>query len=261
MTFVDSHCHLDFEALAKDRAAVLARAKDAGVGAMLTIGTRRNNADVVKAIADANENVWCTVGIHPHEADNDRLMVEDLVRMSTHPKVVGIGETGLDYYYENASRDGQLTSFRAHCAAAREAKLPLVVHARDADSDVAQVLKEESHQGALCGVLHCFSSGWDLARVALDLGFYVSISGIVTFKNADDLRAIVPKIPLDRLLIETDAPFLAPAPHRGRANEPALLVHTAGRVAEVVAIPLERLAEQTTANFHRLFGRAQRPLA
>ncbi|MSO65446.1 MAG: TatD family deoxyribonuclease [Alphaproteobacteria bacterium] len=258
---VDSHCHLDFEALAGDRAAVLARAGAAGVGAMLTIGTRRNNATVVQGIAEEHPNIWCSVGIHPHEAGNDHLTTVELVALSGHPRTIGIGETGLDFYYDRAGREQQGASFRAHCAAARETGLPLIVHSRDADEETARILRDEASGGGLGGVLHCFSSGWELAKTALDLGFYVSISGIVTFKNAEPLREIVRRLPLDRLLVETDAPYLAPVPMRGRPNEPAYLTHTAARVAELKDLSPATLAEASTSNFFRLFTKARRPSA
>ena len=256
---VDSHCHLDFDELAKDRAGVLARARTAGVGALLTIGTRRNNAAVVKQIADENLNIFCTVGIHPHEADSDALLVDELVTLAQHPKVVGLGETGLDFYYDHSDRDRQAMSFRAHCAAARATGLPIVVHTRDADAETAAILREECARGPLGGVIHCFSSGTGLARICLDLGFYISFSGIVTFKNADAVREAAGIVPLDRLLVETDAPYLAPVPKRGRPNEPAFVAYTAARVAEIKGVTPADLAARTTDNFFRLFDRAVRP--
>jgi len=256
---VDSHCHLDFDELARDRAGVLARARTAGVGTLLTIGTRRDNAAVVKGIADENANIFCTVGIHPHEADSDALLEDELIALSQHPKVVGLGETGLDFYYDHSDRDRQATSFRAHCAAARATGLPIVVHTRNADAETANILREECARGPLSGVIHCFSSGTDLARICLDLGFYISFSGIVTFKNADLVREAVGIVPLDRLLVETDAPYLAPIPKRGRPNEPAFVAYTAARVAEIKGVTQPELATLTTDNFFRLFDRAARP--
>lgn len=256
---VDSHCHLDFDELVKDRAGVLARARTAGVGALLTIGTRRNNAAVVKQIAEENPNIFCTIGIHPHEADSDALLEGELVALAQHPKVVGLGETGLDFYYDHSDRDRQAMSFRAHCAAARATGLPIVVHTRNADAETAGILREECAKGPVTGVIHCFSSGTDLARICLDLGFYISFSGIVTFKNADTVREAVSLVPLDRLLVETDAPYLAPVPKRGRPNEPAFVAYTAARVAEIKGVTQPELAAVTTDNFFRLFDRAARP--
>jgi TatD DNase family protein len=257
MMLIDSHCHLDFDSLTADRPAVMRRARAAGVGGVLTIGTRRNNAAIVKQIAESEPHVWCTIGLHPHEADKDQLSTDELMALADHPKVIGIGETGLDYYYENAAHDRQEESFRAHCRAARTLGLPLVVHARNADRRIAEVLDEESGGGRLRGVLHCFSSGAELADTALELGFYISFSGIVTFKNAAAVRAIVPRVPRERLLVETDAPYLAPVPHRGRPNEPALLVHTAECVANLLGIETAELAAATGENFFRLFDRAR----
>ena len=255
---VDSHCHLDFPDFAAERDAVVARARDAGVGTMLTIGTRLDQCAGVRAIAEANRDVWCSVGAHPHEAaDHAATTAADLVALAAHARVVGIGETGLDFHYDHGPRDLQERVFRAHIAAARESGLPLIIHARDADEAVARVLREE---GASAGVLHCFSSGRGLAEAALDLGFYVSISGIVTFRNADDLRAIVRDIPLDRLLVETDAPYLAPVPYRGKRNEPAYVAATAAAVAALKGVEPEVLAAATTDNFFRLFGKAVRPV-
>ena len=222
---VDSHCHLDFADFAPERDAVIARARTAGVATMLTIGTRLDQFAGVRAIAEAHENVWCSVGAHPHEAtDHAAATAAVLAELAAHRRVVGIGETGLDYHYDHSPRDVQQRVFRNHIAAARLSGLPLIIHAREADDDVARMLREE---GAEAGVLHCFSSGRGLADAALELGFYISISGIVTFRNADELRAIVRDVPLDRLLVETDAPYLAPQPVRGRPNQPAHVVSTA----------------------------------
>ena len=255
---VDSHCHLDFETFDSDRDDVFARARDAGVGAMVTICTRLSRFDEVLALAAPRSNVFCSVGIHPHQvAEEERATVERLVDLARHPKVVGIGETGLDYFYDHSPRDDQKTSFRAHIHAARETGLPLIVHTRDADDDTTAMLGEEAGQGAFPGVLHCFSSGRALAEAALELGFYISLSGIVTFRNAEDLRAIARDVPLDRLLVETDSPFLAPVPLRGKRNEPAFVVHTAKAVAAIKGVTPEALAEATTANFRRLFAKAQ----
>jgi TatD DNase family protein len=255
---VDSHCHLDFPELQADLPGVLARAADAGVQAMLTIATRLDRFKGVRAVAEGAPNIWCTVGIHPHEAAEEPIdEPARLIQEAAHPKVIGIGEAGLDYFYEHSPRLDQIRNFRAHIAASRETGLPLVVHARDADDDLCQILEEEHARGAFPGLIHCFSSGPGLADTALKLGLYISISGIVTFKKADALRAIIRDIPLERLLVETDAPYLAPVPHRGRSNEPAFVRHTAMAVAALKEVSPEALAEQTTRNFFQLFSKAR----
>lgn len=257
---VDSHCHLDFDVFDEDRADTIRRAKDAGVGTMVTICTRVTRFDDILRIAESDPNIWCSVGIHPHQADEEpRISVDDLVSHTRNPKVVGVGETGLDYYYDNSPRDVQKTSFRTHIAAARATGLPLIVHTREADADMANILEEEMGKGAYRGVLHCFSSGVDLARRALDIGFYISLSGIVTFKNAQNLQNIVEDVPLERILVETDAPFLAPIPNRGRRNEPSFVVHTATKVAEIKNIHFNELSSISTNNFFHLFNKAERP--
>ncbi|MBV8119920.1 MAG: TatD family hydrolase, partial [Alphaproteobacteria bacterium] len=229
----------------------------AGVGTMLTIGTRLDEFEGVLVIAGADENIWCSVGAHPHEAsDHSDLMPERLAALAAHPKVVGIGETGLDYHYDHSPREAQERVFRAHIAASRATGLPLIIHAREADDDIARILLEEQPPP---GVLHCFSSGRGLAEAALGIGFYVSISGIVTFKNADQLRAIVRDLPIDRLLVETDSPYLAPVPYRGKRNEPAFVKATAAAVATLKGVAPEALAAATTANFFRLFAKARPP--
>ncbi|HXP32103.1 MAG TPA: TatD family hydrolase [Stellaceae bacterium] len=253
---VDSHCHLDF-APAEERAAIIARARRAGVATMLTIGTKLGEFATVRAIAEAEPDIWCSVGIHPHEAAAEPDVTPlRLAELAQHPKVVGIGETGLDFYYEHSPRERQAQSFRTHAAAARAAGLPLIVHSRGADAETADILDEER---PLSGVIHCFSTGRELSEKALGLGFYISLSGIVTFKNAESLRAIARELPLDRLLIETDAPYLAPVPMRGKRNEPAFLAHTAAFVAGLKGIGVAELAERTTANFFRLFAKATPP--
>lgn len=258
MPLVDSHCHLDYPGLAEDVDGVLGRAAAAGVGWMLTICTRISEFPRVLTIAEAHDNVWCTVGIHPHEAGREpETDTATLVALARHPKVVGFGETGLDYYYEHSPRDRQQASFRAHIAASRETGLPLVVHARDADDDVAAILEEEHAKGAFPGLLHCFSSSRQLAERAMAIGFSISLSGIVTFKSAEDLRATAADVPLDRLLVETDSPYLAPIPMRGKTNEPAFVVHTAARVAALKGVGADELARLTTANFFRLFAKAR----
>jgi TatD DNase family protein len=254
---VDSHCHLDFPDFAAEREAIIARARDAGVATMLTISTRLDEFDGVRTIAEAHDEIWCSVGAHPHEAkDHVALTPDQLVALTVHPKVVGIGETGLDFHYDLSPREIQERVFRTHIAASRETGLPLIIHAREADREVARILDEERPPP---GVMHCFSSGRALADAALALGFYISISGIVTFRNAEELRAIVRDLPLDRLLVETDAPYLAPVPYRGKRNEPAFVAATAAVIAELTGIDLQDLAEITSANFFRLFDKASAP--
>jgi TatD DNase family protein len=255
---VDSHCHLDFPDFAPERETVIARAFAAGIGTMLTICTRLDQFEGVRAIAEADPRIWCSVGAHPHEAaDHADLIADRLVALAAHSKVVGIGETGLDFHYDLSPRDAQDRVFRAHIAASKASGLPLIIHAREADGEVAALLAAEKPPP---GVLHCFTGSRALAEAALDLGFYVSISGIVTFRNADDLRAIVRDLPLDRLLVETDAPYLAPVPHRGKRNEPAFVAATAAFVADLKGIEIATLATATTENFFRLFAKAGRPL-
>ena len=255
--FIDSHCHLNYKGLIEDQDAVLARAAAAGVSGMLNISTRRREWDAIIATAQKAPNIWATIGIHPHEAD-DHADVDTalLVNAAAHPKVIGIGETGLDYYYDHSDRDQQRTSFRAHIAAARETCLPLIVHTRDAEEDTAQILQEEMGKGAFPGVIHCFTASQEFADIALNLGLFISISGIVTFKNAADLQATAATIPADRLLIETDSPFLAPVPHRGKSCEPAFVADTAQFLATLRGISIEDLAQQTRDNFFRLFSKA-----
>lgn len=255
---VDSHCHLDFPDFASELPDVLARAGNAGVGLMLTICTHVTRFEQVRALAEAHANIWCTVGIHPHEAGHEPATeTAQLVTLADHPKVVGFGETGLDYYYDHSPRADQQRSFRAHIAAARQTGLPVVIHTREADADMAAILREEMAEGAFPGLIHCFSSGPELADLAMELGLYLSFSGIITFKTADTLRATLKAVPLDRILIETDAPYLAPIPKRGKRNEPAFVSFTAAKVAEVKGIAVEEVAEATTANFLRLFGKVR----
>ena len=258
MTLVDSHCHLDFPDFAADRDAVVARAEAAGVGHMVTISTRvRRFAAEILPIAERYPSVTCSVGTHPHNAGEEAdVTVAELVALAAHPRVVAIGEAGLDYHYDTAPRDAQMAGFRRHIAAARETGLPLVIHARAADEDVARVLEEEMAAGPFKAVLHCFSSGPELARCGVALGLSVSFSGILTFKGSTALREIAAAVPLDRLLVETDAPYLAPVPLRGRTNEPANVVHTAAVLAETKGVTPAALAEATTANFFRLFDKA-----
>jgi TatD DNase family protein len=256
---IDSHCHLDFPDLASDREAMLARAKAAGVGLVVTISTRVRRFDELRAIVEAHDNVFCSVGTHPHHAaEEPDVTADELVALTRHSKVVAIGEAGLDYHYDNSPRDLQERGFRTHIAAARATGLPLVIHARDADQDVARILEEETAKGVFPFVLHCFTGGPELARRGLALGGFVSFSGVVTFKNSGALRQIARDVPLDRLLVETDAPYLAPEPLRGRTNEPANVVHTAARLAEVRELSAEEIADATTQNVFRLFKKVPR---
>jgi len=246
---IDSHCHLDFDSLSADLDGVLARAAANGVTGMVTISTRVREFARLTAIAEAHDNVWCSVGTHPeHAADEPDVTTEDLVRLASHPKCVAIGEAGLDYHYDGPSPEVQATSFRRHIAAARETDLPLVIHARDADDDIATILADESKKGSFPFILHCFSSGPELARRGLALGGYISFSGILTFKNAEAIREVAAFAPADRLLVETDAPFLAPVPHRGKVNEPALLPAVGAALAAARDEPLEAVAATTRAN-------------
>ncbi|MER8626895.1 TatD family hydrolase [Mesorhizobium sp. M1143] len=257
---VDSHCHLDFPDFTEERAAIVARAKAAGIGHMVTISTRVKRFAQVLEIAESFDEIYCSVGTHPHNAGEELdVTAEDLVRLSAHPKVVAIGEAGLDYFYDKVPRDAQAQGFRTHIAAARETGLPLVIHSRDADDDMAAILEDETGKGAFPFILHCFSSGRRLAEVGVALGGYVSFSGILTFKNSADLRAIAADVPHDRLLVETDAPYLAPVPFRGKRNEPAYIAHTAKVLAETVGVGEAEIATLTTANFFRLFGKMPRP--
>ena len=256
---VDSHCHLDFPDFAEDLEAVIDRAGEAGVGLMLSINTHLSRFEQVLAVAERFPNVYCTVGVHPHEAGVEPFAdIERLIQLSQHPKVVGFGETGLDYFYEKSLRDRQQDSFRAHIAAARATGLPVIVHTRDADDDMTAILVEEMGKGAFAGLIHCFTSGPQLAEIALKLGLYISVSGLVTFKKSEDLRTNISGVPLDRLLVETDCPYLAPMPFRGKRNEPAYVAHTAAKVAEVKGVSSAALALATTENFLNLFTKVPR---
>jgi TatD DNase family protein len=256
--FADSHCHLNYKGLAEQQADVLARARARGVEAMLNIATRESEWDDVLATAEREPDVWATVGIHPHEADqHPDVGTARLIERAQHPRVVGIGESGLDYFYDHSDRDRQQASFRAHLAACRATQLPIIVHTRDAEEDTARILREEMEQGAYPGVIHCFTASGAFADIALDLGFYISISGIVTFKNAKDLQETAARLPLDRLLIETDAPFLAPVPHRGKTGEPAFVADTATFLAQLRGETVETLAAATRDNFHTLFAKTR----
>lgn len=259
---VDSHCHLDFPDFAEERAAIVARAKAAGVGTLVTISTRVKRFAQVLAIVEGFDNVFCSVGTHPHNADEELdVTADDLVRLAQHPKVVAIGEAGLDYHYDKSSRSAQAQGFRTHIAASRETQLPLVIHAREADADIAAILEEETGKGPFPFVLHCFSSGRALAEKGVELGGYVSASGILTFKNSQDIRETFRDLPRERLLVETDAPYLAPPPHRGKRNEPAYVVNTARVLAETLGVSEPEIAKITTENFFRLFSKALRPQA
>lgn len=256
---VDSHCHLDFDALSEDLGGVLARAEEAGVKQMVTISTKMSTFERVRQIAETHDTIYCTVGVHPHEADSEGdVSTEQLIALSEHDRVIGIGETGLDYYYEHAPRDQQKASFRRHIDAARKTGLPLIIHTRDADEDMAEILTDEMEKGSFPALLHCFSSGSPLAQTALDLGLYISFSGILTFKAAEEVRDAARLTPLDRILVETDAPYLAPVPNRGKSNEPAFVAHTAAKLAEVKGVSPEEIADITTDNFYRLFAKAER---
>ncbi len=255
---VDSHCHLDFPDFEEDMDDIVARADEAGVKHILSICTHVTKFDPVLAVALRYDNIFCTVGIHPHNAAKEpEVTAEHLIRMANNEKVVGFGETGLDFYYDKSPRDVQKKQFRAHIEAARFAGLPLVVHTRDADDEMASMLKEETGKGAFSGLLHCFSSSRELAETALELGLYLSISGIVTFNKAEELREIVRDVPLDKLLVETDAPYLAPVPNRGKRNEPAYTRHTAEKIAEIKGLSLSEVANATTDNFFSLFSKAK----
>ena len=256
---VDSHCHLNYEGLIDRQPEVLAAARARGVSAMLNISTRESEWDAVVATATREADVWASIGIHPHEADAHPDMDRaKLVARADHPRVIALGESGLDYYYDHSDRDQQKRGFRAHIAAARDTGLPLIIHTREAEDDSFAILNEEMGKGAFPALIHCFTASADFAQKVLDLGLYISISGIVTFKNAKELKAVAATVPADRLLVETDSPFLAPVPHRGKPCEPAFVVDTASYVAELRGVSLESLAETTSDNFYRLFSKAQR---
>ncbi len=259
---VDSHCHLNYPGLIEELPDVLSRARTAGVGTMVCICSRMGEFPDIRAIAEANPDVYCSVGVHPHDSGDDApVALETLLHEAKHPKVVGIGETGLDFYYDKSPRDAQEINFRTHIAAARETGLPLIVHTRDADARTVEILTEEYQKGPFPGLIHCFTAGSELAESVIELGFYISLSGIITFKNAEAIRETVARLPLERILVETDSPFLAPIPRRGKRNEPAYVVHTAERAAELFGLSPAGLARTTTANFFRLFTRAKAPAA
>ncbi len=252
----DSHCHLNYKGLEERQAEILANARGRGVTAMLNIATREREWDAVLATAEREPDVWATVGIHPHEADeHPHVDTAKLVARARHPRIAGIGESGLDYYYDHSDRARQQASFRAHIAAAREAEVPLVVHTRDAEDDTYAILAEEMGKGAYAAVIHCFTGTSDFADKCLELGFSISISGIVTFKSARDLQAVAARLPIERLLVETDAPFLAPVPHRGKPGEPAFVADTVAFLAQLRGDEAGELAARTAANFHALFAK------
>lgn len=256
---IDTHCHLDFPDFEAERDAIVARARAAGVGQMITISTRVKKFETILGIAKSYPDVFCSVGTHPHNADEELdIETTDLVRLSAHPKVVAIGEAGLDYFYDNAPRDAQAIGLRRHIAASRETQLPLVIHSRSADEDMADILTEETGKGAFPFLLHCFSSGPELAKVGVDLGGYISFSGILTFPKSEELREIARTVPHDRMIVETDAPYLAPKPFRGKRNEPAYVAHTAQVLAETIGVSTEEIAAITTDNAFRVFSKMPR---
>jgi TatD DNase family protein len=259
MRLIDSHCHLNYEGIAERQDEVLASARAGGVEGFLNISTRQREWNDVISVAERNADVWASVGVHPHEADaHPDLGAAALVEGADHPRVIAIGECGLDYYYDKSDRAAQRERFEAHIEAARETGLPLIIHTRDAERDTAEILTEAVTGGGVTGVLHCFTGSAELARKGLDLGFYVSLSGIVTFKNAADLQETAKWLPAEQMLVETDSPFLAPVPHRGQKCEPAFVADTAAFVAQLRGEDPEQLAETTTANFFRLFKKAQK---
>lgn len=258
MMLADSHCHLNYKGLVEEQQSVLERARARGVTAMLNISTRQREWGDVIAVAEREPDVWASVGIHPHEADtHPDVDAAKLVAATAHPRVVGLGECGLDYYYDHSDRGAQAASFRAHCAAARETGLPIIVHTRDAEDDTAQLLEHELGKGVFPGVIHCFTGTGPFADRMIDLGFYISISGIVTFKNARDLQETAARLPIERLLIETDAPFLAPVPHRGKPGEPAFVADTCAFLASLRGTTAEALGASTAENFHTLFAKTR----
>ena len=259
---VDSHCHLDFPDIASELDAVVARARAAGIGRMVTICTRVRKHAQVLAIAEKFSDVFCSVGTHPHNAHEELdIDAKALMEIAKHPKVVAIGEAGLDYHYDKSPRDAQAQSLRQHIAAARESGLPLVIHSRECDTDMTRILKDESRMGAFPAVLHCFTGGRDLAFAAIEFGHYVSFTGILTFKNSQDLRDIAATLPAERVLVETDAPDLAPLPYRGKRNEPSYVVETAKVLAATRGVSLDEITRQTTENFFRLFNKVPRALS
>ena len=259
---VDSHCHLDFPEFAPELDAIVARARAAGIGRMVTISTRVRKLPQVLAVAEKYPDIFCSVGTHPHNAHEELdIDTAQLIALSKHPKIVAIGEAGLDYHYDKSPRDAQEAGFRQHIAAARQTGLPLVIHAREADADMARILVEETEKGAFPAVLHCYTGGRDLAFEAIELGIYIGFTGIMTFKNGQDLRDLAADLPAHRILVETDAPFLAPLPYRGKRNEPSYVVETAKVLAQVRGVDADEIARQTTENFFRLFSKVPKTLA
>lgn len=259
---VDSHCHLDFPDFASDLDDIVARAKAAGIGRILTISTRVKRLDALLAIADRFPDLYCTVGTHPHQADEeDGISTQELVELSSHPKVVGFGEAGLDYFYQHGSREAQERGFRNHIAAARATGLPLVIHTREADDDCGRILEDEMAKGAFRAVLHCYTGGRELAMKAISLGLFISFTGILTFKKSESLRELAAELPADRIMVETDAPYLAPGKHRGKRNEPAYVIEIARVLAEARKVSLEEISRQTTENFFRFFSKVPPPKA
>lgn len=253
---IDTHCHLDFPEIAADIGGVMERARAAGVGRMITISTRVKKYEVYRALAEQNDNVWFTVGTHPHQAHEEPdVTAADLVALAAHPRCIGIGEAGLDYHYDKSPRDVAAKVFRTHIAAARESGLPLVIHSRDADEDMAAILRDEMGKGRFNALLHCFTSSRELAQTAINLGLYVSFSGVLTFKNSQGLREIAADMPMDRVLVETDAPFLAPTPHRGKPNQPAYVTETNRVLGETKGLMAEEIASKTTTNALRIFNK------
>jgi len=259
---VDSHCHLDYlEREGQNLDEIVARAKRNGVGVMVTIGTKMREFDKVLSIAERYPDIYCTVGVHPHEAEEEPdISAEQLVEISKHPKVIGIGETGLDYFYEHSPRDLQKASFRRHIDAARQTQLPLIVHTRDAEADTIEILQDEYAKGAFPGIIHCFTSSRELAEKSIEIGFMISLSGIVTFKSAKDIQESVRSFKTSDILVETDAPFLAPVPNRGKQNEPSFVIHTAEKVAELQGLSALEITNITTDNFFKMFAKAKRPI-
>jgi TatD DNase family protein len=257
---VDSHCHLDFPDFASELDAVVARAAGAGIGRMVTISTRVRRLNELLAIAGRYDNVYCSVGTHPHHADEeDGILPDELIALTRHPKVVALGEAGLDYFYEHGSREAQARGFRAHIAAARETGLPLVIHTREADEDCGRILEEEIAKGPFRAVLHCYTGGRELAMTAIALGLSISFTGILTFKKSEALRALAAELPADRIMVETDSPYLAPGKFRGKRNEPAYVVEIAKMLAETRGVSFEDVSRQTTENFFRLFSKVPPP--
>ncbi len=255
---VDSHCHLEYDSFVAEGDAVIERARAAGVGACVTIGTKLATFPKTLAVAEKHDRVWCSVGVHPHDAAIEPLVdASALIELTQHPKVVGIGETGLDYYYDHSPRAEQATNFLVHIDAAQQTGLPLIIHTRDAEDDTIAMLREKLGRAPFTGVLHCFSGSAKLAEAGLEMGLYVSASGIITFKNSEALRQVFRDVPLDRLLVETDSPYLAPVPHRGKRNEPSFVPHTAAVLAELKGVTPDEIARITTENFFRLFAKAK----